>query len=401
MPCQIMAIPSPRPSTHSVICHQKIKLDNPVHCGYMLTFCETEFNRENLSFIIAVDRLRDNILVDDTHWRHNQWREIDADFGFRGNFFRDSNIAAYKKCGELDVSSSQQQQHLLYPESVGSGKDQKKWPSQIVDQIKIEDDVNRIWAEFIDANSPSQICLSSTVVERTAFRMKYLHIYGPDVFTEAIEEHLVNTVEADTLPRFSNSVIYQKMSTLLCALYAKEALEVPVPANDILRKSTFRSLQNKLFELFEILSDGILYSCLLQYLSGISSERSLLCLQMICVFEDEINQEDDSPEGVLLIEQYTWEIYRYFLTGSSEYEIQLGERDRKEIMRNLAKPVSGMFYSLRLVSFEMVEAHFELYTKTDRYLQLNVVMMDALDRLAQKSRSTAIIETHRGGCFNF
>lgn len=390
------------PSSKVIGCH-KIKLDNPVHCGYMLTFCESEFNTENLSFIIEVDRLRDNMLIDSRNWQDIGWREIDAEFGFRGNFLRDGTTPANKKSGDNDRLTSKAQQHMSFSES--SKRDTGIWPSKIVDKSQVEDCVKRIWEEYIEKNSPSQICLSSTVVERTAFRMKYFHIYGPDVFTEAVEEHMVNTVEADTLPRFSNSEICQKMSSLLCALYTSDSLHVPRPPNNILKKSTVANLQNKLFELLEILSDGMLYDCLLRYLKEISAERCLLCLQMICVFENEIEklQDDRSDEIALLVEQYTWSIYRYFLITNSDLEIPLSERDRKEIMRNLAKPVRGMFRSLRIASFEMLEAHFELYSKTEKYLHLNIVLIDAIE--LQSSLSSRNIKPRsiikKVGCFHF
>lgn len=383
-------------------CNQKVKLDNPVHCGYMLTFCESEFNTENLSFIIEVDRLRDNMLIDSIQWQHTDWRGIDADFGFHGNFHRDGNISAYKKSGDVDrLHTPQGQQYLSFSDS--SKQDTGIWPSKVVDKLQIEESVKRIWDEYIEKNSPSQICLSSPVVERTAFRMKYFHIYGPEVFTEAVEEHMVNTVEVDTLPRFSNSEIYQKMSNLLCALYTSDSLTVPRPPNNV--KSSTDNLHNKLFELFEILSDGILYDCLLRYLKELSAERCLLCFRMIIVFENEIEklQDNYSEEKALLVEQYTWEIYRYFLMGNSDLEIPLSERDRKEIMRNLAKPLRGMFRSLRVVSFEMLEAHFELYTKTEKYLHLNIVLMDALDgqSFSSSRRNKQRNVNKKVGCFNF
>ena len=383
----------------------KIKLDNPLHCGYMLTFCETEFNKENLSFIIEVDRLRDNILIDETNaWTSSNWRDIDAQFGFRGNFLRDANVAGLRK-KDSEALHTLHQQQLHSPPTTGLPS--PIWPSKTVDKRRVEGDVKRIWEEYIERNSPSQICLSSTVIERTAFRMKHLHIYGPDVFTEAVEEHMVNTVEADTLPRFSNSEIFLKMSSLLCTLYTAETLEVPSPPNSILQKSTIENLAYKLFQLFEILSDGILYHCFLRYLKEYSAERCLLCLQMISIFEDSITACDSSEESINLVEQYTWEIYRYFVTRNSAFEIILSERDRKEIMRNLAKPVTCMFTSLRQISYRMLETHFEVFSKTDQYCKLNLVMLKALQNaelnstvgLDEKSKPSKT--KRKVGCFNF
>jgi Regulator of G protein signaling domain len=386
-------------------CRGKIKLDDPLHCGYMLTFCESEFNKENLSFIIEVDRLRDNMLVEATHaWQEDRWRDIDADFGFRGNFLRDTNITAQKEGGSSD--DFQIQRFLNCPQPTEPPTN-LLWTKKVIDKKIFETDVKRIWDEFIVLNSPSQICLSATVIERTAFRIKNLHLYGPDVFTEAIEEHMVNTVEADTLPRFTNSEIFVKMTALLCTLYTTNSLVVPSPTNAVLEKSTAESLVNKVFQLFEIVSDGILYRCFLAYLKKFSAERSLLCLQMIALFKDRMSDENSSDEIRNQVEVYSWEIYRSFVTRKAPFEITLCERDRKEIMRNLAKPIICMFDSLRLRSYEILETHFESFSKTDQYLKLNLEMLKALH--STKTPSTQVLSKcnnppngiRKVGCFNF
>ena len=388
-------------------CRGKIKLDDPLHCGYMLTFCESEFNKENLSFIIEVDRLRDNMLIEATHLlQEDRWRDIDADFGFRGNFLRDTNITAQKADGSTDDFQIQRFHNCpIPPESTSN----LLWTKKVIDSNFFETDVKRIWDEFIVLNSPSQVCLSATVVERTAFRMKNLHLYGPDVFTEAIEEHMVNTVEVDTLPRFTNSEIFVKMTSLLCTLYSTNSLVVPIPGNAVLEKSTAESLVNKVFQLFEIVSDGILYRSFLAHLKIISAERSLLCLQMIALFKDRMSDENSSAEIVNQIEVYSWEIYRSFVARKSAFEIILCERDRKEIMRNLAKPIISMFDSLRLRSYEILEKHFESFSKTEQYLKLNLEMLKALPSIKSPATSSQILSKcnsppnllRKVGCFNF
>jgi Regulator of G protein signaling domain len=393
---------SPRSSSFRT--HTMVTMNNPLHCGYMLSFCENEYNTENLGFIIEVDRLRDNMLIDTVTraWQLKEWRDIDADFGFHGNFLRDTNVTAQKRDGEPDNSHQERLQDSHLTESSAH---EFCWPSQAVDRRNVETDVKKIWEQFVQPNSPSQICLSSPVVERTAFRMKYLHIYGPDVFSEAVEEHMVNTIEVDTLPRFSNSEIFAKMTSLLCTLCTSNTLEVPSPPNTILQKSTAENLANKVFQLIEILSDGVLYCCLLRYLKEFSSEKYLLCLQMIAIFEDEIAEDHVPNECVSLVEKYAWEIYRYFVTRNSVFEIILFERERKEIMRNLAKPVSLMFKSLRTRSYEMLEFHFESFSKTDQYMKLNLVMIKALQSRESNTRKVSKSIQNKippkVGCFNF
>ena len=140
------------PQSSSFRCRGKIKLDDPLHCGYMLTFCESEFNKENLSFIIEVDRLRDNMLVEATHLLlEDRWRDIDADFGFRGNFLRDTNITGQKEDGSTD--DFQIQRFLNCPEPT-EPPENFLWTKKMLDRKIFENDVKRIWDEFIVLNSP-------------------------------------------------------------------------------------------------------------------------------------------------------------------------------------------------------------------------------------------------------
>jgi hypothetical protein len=378
----------------------KIKFDNPIHCGYMLTFCKAEFSEENLTFIIEVDRLKDKMLAEPHVWK-KKWQEIDKDFGFLGNFRRDANSKRDVSNGisKRDIKSTHHQVCPVYPARASL------WPSLIVNKDFIESEVLRIWKEFIERNSPNEICLSPPVVERTAFRMKYLHMYGPDVFTEAIEEHVCVTLELDTVPRFSHSDLYTKMSTLLYAFQEDELIEVPIPSNKVLAVSSRENLKNKTFELIEILSDGVLYGEYLEYLELISNEKWLLCIQLISLFEEEINIVHDEKGSVedsaLLVEQYAWEIYNYFIAKCSRFEVSLIKIHKKEIMRHLAKPVSHMFESLRDLCDEKLETYFILFQLTEKYQLLNNVMINALQKEIVTEGSVVPKEVHMTGCLHF
>lgn len=392
-----------RPSTEY---GNKVKFDNPVHCGYMLTFCEAEFSQENLSFIIEVDRLKDTMLVDTSHVWGKKWQEIDKEFGFLGNFRRDGHSKRDPNNGIIPSKQDVISHHQVCP---NYEPDAVLWPSSVVNKVLIKNEVLRIWKEFVERNSPSEICLSPSVIERTAFRIKYLHLYGPDVFTEAVEEHVCVTLELDTVPRFSHSEIYAKMSSLLSTFQEDASVEVPIPCNNILAVSTIETLKNKKFELFEILSDGILYGEYLEYLGQTSNEKWLMCLQLISVFEEEINLVHDDKESIegsiILVEQYAWETYRYFITKNSEFEITILEKDKKEIMRNLAKPVSLMFEILRDLCHEKLEMYFILFELTEKYQHLNDVMINALQRELVTEVSVVPIpreiEVHTMGCLHF
>ncbi len=38
-------------------------IENPLHCGYLLSFCSHEYSSENVRYLIEVDKFRDLIRV--------------------------------------------------------------------------------------------------------------------------------------------------------------------------------------------------------------------------------------------------------------------------------------------------------------------------------------------------
>lgn len=49
----------------------------PLQCGFLLAFCESQFNAENVKFIMTVDDFKAHLNIDKTSWRTNDWRQID------------------------------------------------------------------------------------------------------------------------------------------------------------------------------------------------------------------------------------------------------------------------------------------------------------------------------------
>jgi hypothetical protein len=37
-------------------------INNPIQCGYLRAFCESEYNAENIAFVMDVDAFRDNLM---------------------------------------------------------------------------------------------------------------------------------------------------------------------------------------------------------------------------------------------------------------------------------------------------------------------------------------------------
>ena len=63
-------------------------IGNPICCGYLLKFCQSQFNSENLNFLLEVDEFRDTFGIDIDVWL-DTWKEVDE----RVNFDHDDDDA--------------------------------------------------------------------------------------------------------------------------------------------------------------------------------------------------------------------------------------------------------------------------------------------------------------------
>ena len=107
-------------------------IGNPICCGYLLKFCESQFNSENLNFLLEVDDFRDTFAVDVDVWL-DTWREVDE----RVNFEHDDDDAEL-----LD----------------------EKWPS-LADRASTFAHINRIVDRFITNNAVEQVSYSCIFVD--------------------------------------------------------------------------------------------------------------------------------------------------------------------------------------------------------------------------------------------
>lgn len=52
-------------------------VESPIHCGYLLLFCGSQYCSENLHFAMEVDRYKDIFSFDSASFGKKSWREID------------------------------------------------------------------------------------------------------------------------------------------------------------------------------------------------------------------------------------------------------------------------------------------------------------------------------------
>lgn len=254
-----------------VIDHKFDIAENPLHYGFLLKFCESEYSSENVKFLMAVDSFRDEILSrDSSTWNNVSWIELDKIY--------------IKK-----TTTSEGSPTALSTYDSSSGKNYT-WISRI-NQTEFDRLVNHIWTEYLSNESSNQICLPASVASSTFQRYKLKHLYGPEVFNEACIDP-IKTIRRDILPRFMASTTFQFLQDQIGDKnlefnLSSENMKYLLPDNDHFTFKLVENLpDNKEFELHEILECGILFFEFLSYLLASVSAENLLCTRMINIYED-------------------------------------------------------------------------------------------------------------------
>ena len=187
----LIGIPNPNVSQNVMISI----IEDPIQCGYLYAFCDSEHSVENLSFIMAVIRFRELLMIDRASWSRN-WIEVDTLFGTLEN-----NI---KTASAFDETTGTINEALLSEEDKLKLKMVNTWPSKRIEKSPAEQAVEDIWNTYLSDSAATQICMPHTVLLNTQRRMRQMCVYGPDTFGEALLDP-VSTLQRDTLPRFLNS----------------------------------------------------------------------------------------------------------------------------------------------------------------------------------------------------
>ena len=287
-------------------------IEQPIHCGYLLLFCGSQYCSENLHFAMEVERFRDLFSSDDTSFGQKSWREIDE-------------IVQIKKLPRSDPDID----IALYYQSDRNDL----WPSSVVLRHAAEGYVQYIWDKFLSDSSISQICMSGLVMQNTVKRLKLLHIYGKEVFSEALIDPM-KTMRKDVMPRFLNSEIYQELVRQVDScriLPTASTLIVPFPKTDAFVDAlTQKDLDSGLMHLdvIDIMNDRMLYQEFLSYLRSTVSSENLLCMRLIAIFKNSFTEHP--PPSQSAASESAWQIYKYFIAPGSAFEVSVSHRRRKQ-----------------------------------------------------------------------
>lgn len=357
---------------------------DPICSGFLSAFCESQYCAENIRFIIEIDRFRDYFSLDPKSWHTKEWREIDKELG--SSKFNSSDTAATINSETQDID---EKSIFIISEDT--------WPSTKVERKVVQEWIQKIWTEFFGEASFNQICVSSKVKESTMLRIKNIHIYGAEVFQEALIDP-VKTVHRDIYPRFLHSDQFRLMSLSLHRLEklpCAPAFRTSSPENTIYSRYNPMEIQSGSvdFTLDDVLSDKTLYNSFLRYLSHIVSAENLLCYQAIQNFKRKIS----SPDKLKQARAYdaAWTIYTFFIAVGSSFEISLPPHKKREVMRELATPKVGMFEFVEYTCLSVLKVHYVEFRKTKEFSHLHETLINTL----KSGKNGVIIDSKAKRCF--
>lgn len=330
-------------------------LNHPISCGYLLVFSEVEHNAENLNFIMEIDRFKDQY-SDHTCW-NKDWITIDTELKLIQKAKADAKSESSEDGKDAGDSSN---------------KDENRWPSRIFTRDAMNRDIESIWENYLSDDSPNQICLSTEILRKTRKRIDNLHLYGTEVFGEALLDP-IKTINRDILPRFMKSETYRVLNSHLAAadpLPLASTLVVPVPETSLIdNDEAMDALESRVFTLDDMLFDRYLFEEFLAYLKLQYSSENFLCVRMIHIFEYHISTKDTAAAN-----HQAWEIYKYFVAPGSAFEVSCSFRVRKEVMLSLSQSSPTDFEKVKRSAILMMNVNLDAFKATPEYAALKSLL---------------------------
>lgn len=369
---------------------------NPLKCGFLLAFCESEHSAENLHYIVEIDNFRDHLLSDHSSWT-NDWRLIDTMIDLHDKV---------RELTDLEVKAHHDDLTVV----VG---DESKWPSRKIKFVGSEEHIKRIWSTYLSHHAPSQICMPSRVLVNTKRRLEYLHLYGPSVFDETLLDPM-KTLKVDALPRFLTSIYYKKMSKRLETIFplpAASELSLPPPVKSAVCEwpddmVTFEKLND--VPIIDVLHDYILFEQYVLYCKTAYIDENIFCARAISIFKSHFqsvtdmsahSKEDAAVDAVELV----WLIFRFFVAAKSPYEVSTSHRRKKQVKLLLASPKFSMFDKVEKSVMGILTNHWVHFTKSALFQELPKIIADEKKRLQTVKSINAVNmrETDSSSCFPF
>lgn len=387
-------------------------LEDPIQCGYLRTFCDSEHNAENLYFVLEVIKFRE-LFISEANIKEC-WDRLHT--------YVDSSTNERVNLSWVDLDEEYLESYLDAPVPADFN-DTHPWPSPDLERKTVTDHIDIIWNKYFAKHSHEQLSLTEQTLTHTRKRLKMLNVYGGHVFGETVGE-CVFLLQRDVLPRFLNSTTCTDMVIRIDSLRVQpsaNSIRVLPPSDSLLLYKTTDYFENvnKRFRLEEVLKDKILYGELLGYLRRTQASENLLCYRMIEAFEDvfgSLSTSKDLSKSWNYCVTHAWNVFKYFVAPGAPFEVFLkpdhaqraraavagggntphshasattvryGTKQKKEIMLSLSKPHKNMFSDLKKAAYANLQASFGEYKLTEEY--------ELLIELMRREKNKALSSTH-------
>lgn len=349
-------------SGHSARDSIEYVIHDPISSGFLFAYCEAHYCSENIRFVMEIDKFRDYFSLDVAVFGTQTYRQIDRTVGLA--------------VGEL-VSSDEMEREFESSLNSGSVIPATSWPSKKVDRFAVLQMIKMIWDTFLAKNSPSWICIPSRTLYNTIQRIKMLHIYGREAFSEALIDP-IKTLHRDIYPRFLHSEHHAQLvrhASNINEKVAASSLRLPSPNHTALLKYSVDDLERGdiRFTLRDLVEDRVLYNEFMKYLVVIVSAENLKCVRSINIFKEKFASADPRDRAAAV--EQVWTTYKYFVAVNAPYEVSMSHLRRKELMRELANPNLNTFHRVEKSALSALKVHFHTFAATKEYANLASVVL--------------------------
>jgi hypothetical protein len=337
-------------------------IHDPICSGYLFNYCAAVFCSENIRFVMEIDRFKDYFQSDTQTWSKS-WKRVDLDLKL-DKLFRNSS------CTKELIEEIEQ---LMDSDALVPAK---TWPSPKVSNVVVANMIRHIWDTFLSDKAKTQICMPSQTLVNTLVRMKYAHLYGKEVFYEALNDP-IKTIFRDIHPRFRNSEYMHKLRARMqeiSTLPPSSQLFIPQLPNVMCDRYTVDELKAGVnFTIDDMLEDRVCYREFFRYLQKCIVSENLRFMRCVRLFKDYISSDraEDKVYGV----EWAWTLYKFFLAPYSAYEISVAHNVRRDIMRQLASPDFATFNVVERPTLALLKVHYNNFKSKPEYEKISAVLL--------------------------
>lgn len=412
-------------------------LHDPICSGFLSLFCDNHLCSENMQFIMEIDRFKDffhrDLKAFNRKRRHRKDEDeietelIDDKISTNGD---DKNVNILSVLNRLNnkennltkytnINTQINIRHLESEFSVLLNSpnfiSKENWPSEIINKDAVQAHLIYIWDTFMHQESKYWICLPYNLFISTLDKMCSIHIYGPNVFNDALLDP-AKTIQKDIYPRFLYSQEFKLMKKYIEIIktipLARDFKYVPPRYAIVFKRYSLNALQRNdvRYTLRDLIDDTILFPEFMKYLQQVFSSENLLCVRAIVMFKESIDikilreknkgkkqkeedrrrmshshshshLDDEKKDINEIVMENAWNVYRYFVAPSSPYEVSLAYHYKKNVMRSLANPTKNMFDEIENSALSALKTHYNNFLGTKQYAALNDLVLSCYMRL--------------------